>query len=383
MKISPRSLFIPALLMVIVTGLGGCGTLSSLFGSKKSDYQKAGKLPPLEVPPDLTQPSADDRYAVPDVKSSAGSATFSTYSRERIQPSTVATPSIQSAVLPSADKAKLERAGAQRWLVVKAPPEQVWPVVRQFLLDAGYQIKSENAQTGVIETEWLEGRPKIPENGIRGLLQKALGTVYSTGLRDKFRTRLERGADGSTEVYVSHRGMEEVYEGANQDHTIWQPRPSDPGMEAEMLQQLLVRFGADDEKAKTLVAGQDTTSRARLTTAEGGSQLIVAEPFDRAWRRLGLALDRVGFTVEDRDRSKGTYFVRYIDPQADSKEEKGLLSKLQFWKSDKVADSKTQYRIHMNEIGGESKVEVESGAGVVDRSQTASRILTLLFEQLK
>ena len=386
MKISVRSAVVLALPLAMLTAMSGCGTLSSLFGGKKPDYQKAGKLQPLEVPPDLTQPAADDRFAVPDSKTTAGSTTFSTYSKERGAQAAGATTATatQPGLLPSPDKAQVERSGGQRWLTVKAPAEQVWPVVKQFWQDAGYEIKLENAATGVMETEWLEGKPQIKEGGIRGLLQKALGTVYSTGFRDKFRTRVERAADGTSEVYVSHRGMEEVFEGNNSDRTKWQPRPSDPELEAEMLQKLLVRFGADEQKAKTLIA-QDAPSRARLTSGAEGARLLVADPFDRAWRRVGLALDRVGFTVEDRDRSKGTYFVRYIDPQADApKDDKGLLSKLQFWKSDsKTADSKIQYRIHITETAGESTVVVENSAGVVEKSATGSRILTLLFDQLK
>ncbi len=364
--------------------LAGCGTLSSLFGDKKPDYQKAGKLQPLEVPPDLTQPQADDRFAVPDAKSTPGSATFSAYSKDRgTQAAIPAT--AQPGFLPGSDKAQVERSGSQRWLAVKAPAEQVWPVVKQFWIDSGYEVKVENVATGVMETEWQDAKPQVKEGGIRGLLQKALGSSYATSFRDKFRTRVERAPDGSSEVYVSHRGLEEVYEGRGRDGTKWQPRASDPDLEAEMLRKILVRFGTTEEKAKTLVA-QDTASRSRLISgADGGGQLQVADPFDRAWRRVGLALDRVGFTVEDRDRSKGTYFVRYIDPQADAvKEEKGLLSKLMFWKSDsKVADSKIQYRIHVTETGGESTVVVENAAGTPEKSATGSRILALLFDQLK
>lgn len=386
MNIFIRNLLIPPLSLILFASVSGCGTLSSVFGGKKVDYQKSAKLPPLEVPPDLTLPTADERYAVPDQKAPANTATFSTYSRDRVtQQGPVATG--QSALLPSPDKAHVERSGAQRWLTVKAPPEQVWPAVRQFWLDAGYELKAESVQTGVMETEWLEGKPKIQESGIRGLFQRTLGTLYSTGMRDKFRTRLERTADGGTEVYISHRGMEEVVEGrGGNERTIWQPRPSDPSMEAEMLQKLLVKFGTEEEIAKSQIATQDGSVRARLTTAgEGGSQLLVTDSFDRAWRRVGLALDRVGFTVEDRDRSKGIYFVRYIDPQSDAaKDDKGLLSKFMFWRSDsKVADNKSQYRIRVSENGSDSKVQVENAAGTVEKSLTANRILTLLFEQLK
>ena len=390
MKISAHRVAVLVCPIVLAASLSGCSTISSLFGGKKPDYQRAGKLQPLEVPPDLTQPQVDDRFAVPDTKSSPGSATFSAYSKDRTaQPATpTATTTATAAVpgfLPGSDKAQVERSGAQRWLVVKSPADQVWPVVKQFWVDSGYEVKVENATTGVMETEWLEGKPQVKESGIRGLLQRGLGSSYTTSYRDKFRTRVERASDGNTEVYVSHRGLEEVYEGGGREGTKWQPRASDPELEAEMLRKILVRFGTNEEKAKTLVA-QDTTSRARLISgADGAGQLQVTDPFDRAWRRVGLALDRVGFTVEDRDRSKGTYFVRYIDPQADSaKEEKGFLSKLMFWKSDsKVADSKIQYRIHVTETGGESTVVVENAAGTPEKSATSGRILALLFDQLK
>ena len=58
---------------------------------------------------------------------------------------------------------------------------------------------------------------------------------------------------------------------------------------------------------------------------EGNGVLTLDEPFDRAWRRVGLALDRVGFTVEDRDRAKGLYYVRYVDPKTDGKKSDGLV----------------------------------------------------------
>ena len=118
---------------------------------------------------------------------------------------------------------------------------------------------------------------------------------------------------------------------------------------------------------------------------DGAGTLEVLERFDRAWRRVGLALDRVGFTVEDRDRAKGIYFVRYVDPEAaNSKKETGFLSKLNFWSSkDKVADSKVQYRIFVEQTGNATNVQVLSNEGGVDKSETAKKILALLYEQLQ
>jgi outer membrane protein assembly factor BamC len=234
-----------------------------------------------------------------------------------------------------------------------------------------------------METDWAENRAKIPDGFIRNTLGKLLDSVYSTSERDKFRTRLERGPEaGSTEIYISHRGMEEVYTSTAKEETKWQPRPPDPELEAEMLRRLMVRFGVQEERAKQqLVATSNTVPRATLTRGQG--TLALNEQFDRAWRRVGLALDRVGFTVEDRDRSKGLYFVRYIDPDTDNKSaDKGWLSKLKFWGGNDKTKTE-QYRILVKGAEEGAEVNVLNKEGVRDRSETAGRILSLLYDQLK
>lgn len=384
MNISYRTILISAFSLTAIASLSGCG----IFDEKKVDYQRTGKSAPLEVPPDLTQPITDDRYANPDAKTASGTATYSGYTKEKEAQKNNTSVNGQSAVLPITEKAKLERAGGQRWISIKAKPELVWPVAKQFLLDSGYQIKSENVQTGILETEWLEGKPKMPETGVRKILQKALKSLYSTGMRDKFRIRLERGANDATEVYISHQGMEEVYDSNIKDSssTIWQPKASNPELEAEMLQKLMVRLGADEEAAKTAVAegGTSVAPQASVVEQNGASKLALGDPFDRAWRRVGLALDKSGFTVEDRDRSKGVYYVRYIDSSSDNtKQDKGLLSKFKFWKSDEKKQPKEQYRVRVSETNGQSFVEIQNNNGESDRTETGKRILNLLYEQLK
>ena len=348
----------------------GCNLLPE---AKKIDYKSAGKLPPLEVPPDLTAPGTDERYVVPDINPT-GSATFSVYNKERNkQPGAGG-----SSILPALDESsvRMERAGTQRWLVVKGEPEEIWPMVKEFWHDLGFLIKIEMPEAGVMETDWAENRAKIPQDLIRSALSKVLDTLYSSAERDKFRTRLERGEGGVTEIYISHRGMDEVLE-ANM-RTIWQPRPPDPELEAEMLSRLMMRFGVAEERART-VAGSSGNGqeRARMSREKGGV-LTVNEAFDRAWRRVGLALDRIGFTVEDRDRSQGIYFVRYINPDADNKTGGGLLSKLLFWR-DENADSADQYRVQLSEAGAATEVKVLNKDGTADKSDTSSRILSLLY----
>lgn len=362
----------------IVAGfaLGACGSIE--IPTKKVDYKSSTKLPPLEIPPDLTRPGTDERFVVPDAPK--GSATFSDFSRDRSARPQLS--SAQQAVLPGVGDVRVERAGNQRWLVVPGAPDKLWPVVKEFWQETGFVVNLEIPAAGVMETDWSENRANIPESGLRGFLGKALNSLYSTSERDKFRTRLEPGQQpGTTEIYVSHRGMEEVYITEGQDQLRWQPRKADPDLEAEMLRRLMVRFGTDNERAKTQIASARVEPQAKL----GGGTLALNDQFDRAWRRVGLALDRIGFTVEDRDRSKGLYFVRYIDPNTDAKttEDKGWLSRLKFWSSSPKVQSKEQYRIQVQGDNAGAEVRVLDKEGAREQSDTANRILTLLYDQLK
>ncbi|MBC7945165.1 MAG: outer membrane protein assembly factor BamC [Burkholderiales bacterium] len=372
-------------LALFVVLLSACSSIP--FLDNKIDYKSAGKLPPLEVPPDLTAPKGDDRFSVPDINPQ-GTATFSDYSKERAtQPEAGSTD-----LLPVRDKVRIERAGTQRWIVVPGTPEALWPIVKDFWKELGFVVKTETPEAGIMETDWAENRANIPETGIRNWIGKVVDNLYSTSERDKFRTRMERGTEpGTTEIYISHRGMTEVYTTTVQESTAWQPRPADTELEAEMLRRLMVRFGVEDERAKTQVAAIQQEDRATLSRAQDGtSGLSVADDFDRAWRRVGLALDRVGFTVEDRDRSNGLYFVRYVDPQEDNRtaEPKGMLSKLLFWRGSGDKPNKNnaeQYRIKVvdTDTDSGSRVQVLAKDGSADRSKTANKILSLLYEQLK
>jgi outer membrane protein assembly factor BamC len=363
---------IPVFLMAALT-VSGCGIIES----KKIDYKSAGKLPTLEVPPDLTAPTGDNRYAIPDTQG-GGSATLSAYSQER-----KTAPSSAQTLLPTQEKARIERAGTQRWLVVQATPQQVWPVIKDFWQETGFIVNLESPETGVIETDWAENRAKIPQDIIRRSIGRVIDRMYSTAERDKFRTRIEAG-NGGTEIYVSHRGMMEVFDSANQDRTVWQPRPADPELEAEMLRRLMLRFGVEEGRAQTLLAQQQAPEQARILRDAGAAVLEMDEGFDRAWRRVGLALDRVGFAVEDRDRSKGVYFVRYIDPEIDndSKRDTGILAKFAFWRSKKDQTS-PQLQIVVSETGEKSRVSVRGSEGKAVEANTQTRIINLLHKELK
>ncbi|MBL8398900.1 MAG: outer membrane protein assembly factor BamC [Candidatus Accumulibacter sp.] len=370
-----------ATLAVLLTACTG-----SLLESKRIDYKSASsnRVPTLEIPPDLTSPTRDDRYAVPDT-GGKGTATFSSYAAERSPESKTQQ---RSEVLPEVDHAHIERAGSQRWLVAMGTPDKLWPTVKEFWQETGFLINLELPDAGVMETDWAENRAKIPQDFLRNALGKLIDTLYSTPERDKFRTRLEPGSTpGTTDIFISHRGMYEIYVTEAKDQTKWQPRPADPELEAEMLRRLMIRLGSEEKRAATAVetARQKPLEKARLIrgTDGGAGTLEVDEAFDRAWRRVGLALDRVGFTVEDRDRTHGLYFVRYVDPEADNdKKNDGFFSKLfSFGSSNKTPQ--TQYRVYVKDSGDQATVQVLSAEGGVDQSATARKILGLLHDQLK
>lgn len=372
---------VPLLASLLAVALAGCSDMSL---TKKIDYksQTTSKAPTLEVPPDLSQVTRDDRYLVPDT-AGKGSATYSAYSADR----TPAAQAQNSTVLPTVDKVRVEREGNQRWLVVAMPADKLWDTVKDFWQETGFIIAIERPEAGVMETDWAENRAKISDGIFRDTLGKFLDTFYSTGERDKFRTRFEPGATpGTTDVFISHRAMEEVYTSTTKEDTRWQPRQADPGLEAEMLRRLMVRLGSEEKRAEVAVASAKVESRAKLSKGAGGADAVeVSERFDRAWRRVGLALDRVGFTVEDRDRSRGLYFVRYVDPEFDNrKKDDGWLSKMAFWRSaEPPASSRVQYRIHVAESGDASLVQVLTPEGGADKSDTAKKILGLLAQQLQ
>lgn len=352
--------------------LGGCSTVENLVAGDKIDYRgSATRTSGLEVPPDLTQLAKDPRLQQP-----GGVVSASTF-----QTAAVPTAPTVAGVVPKASDLRIERQGNQRWIVTNLPPEQVWPQLQAFWKERGLALTLDQPEAGVMETEWAENRAKLPNDIIRNTLGRLIDPLYSTGEKDRFRTRVERTGSGS-EIYVSHRGLVEVYTNPQKETTAWQPRPTDPQLEAEFLQRILVKLGAKEETAKAVVAEAGTAppARARLLPNQVAATLQVDDGFDRAWRRVGLALDRTGFTVEDRDRTQGVYFVRYVDPAQAGKEEPGFFGRL-FGKSS--VEGPARYRVSVKGEGERSTVQVLNAQGAPENGDAGRRIVSLLVEDLK
>ena len=359
--------------LLVATALAGCESLSTTSFSKKIDYKSTSSAPALEIPPDLNTPNFDERY---NVNTASGAA-----ARDSTRPAT------GTEIAPkAAGEAHIVRAGTERWIVAKATPEDAMNIVRQFWADNGFVIAQDQPQLGVLETDWAENRAEIPNDMLRRTVGKYLDVFYNTYKRDKFRTRIERGNEqGTVEIYLSHRGMEQMPTTTSQGGGMayaWAVLPPNPDLEAEFLTRLLVRFGASQPQAAQAVqAASKVPDKARLETGpDGAPRLLVDDSFERAWRRVGLTLDRVGFTVVDRDRSKGLYYVRYADPDTEKKDE-GFLSKLAFWR-DKT-EKPEEYRIVVSDTGTASAVLVQNSEGAPEKAAASNKILALLRDQLK
>ena len=362
-------------------GLAGCSTFNTVMEPDRIDYKSASqataKTPNLEVPPDLTQLQHDNRYQVP----SSGSVTAEDYAHKGGANAPAAATQGAVIAVTALGGMHIERDGDAHWLVVKQTPENLWPQIKDFWQENGFLINIEHPAEGIMETDWAEDRAKIPTDIVHEYLGKIFDSISSTGQRDKFRTRLERGPDGTTEIYISHQGVEEVTVGTQRESVEWQPRKSDPGLETAFLSRLMARLGNDPTLVKTATATAVVDqSHAKLVSDANGGYVDVDEGFDQAWRRVGLALDRVGFTVEDRDRTQGIYFVRYIDEAKDA-ESKGFLSRLFNWSDDSA--KATKYRILVKENGDTSHVTVLNSDGKPEVSSASEKILKLLQDQLK
>jgi len=358
--------------LAMLLALGACSVLEP----DKIDYKSSGRGVSLEVPPDLTQLPGQSRYTVPGAAVSA-----SDYQATQAANVAAGAPTAASTI---AD-VHFERSGNERWLRVDRPADKLWSPVRDFWMESGFLLAIDQPEIGIMETDWAENRAKIPQDFIRAAIGKMLDSIYSTGERDKFRTRLERNADGGTDIFVTHRGMEEVYTTAQRDNTIWQPRDRDPELEAEFLRRLMVKLGVSQEQSKELLAAgaagaAPAAANARVVAGDSGPMVQLNEDFDRAWRRVGLALDRTGFTVEDRDRTKGIYFVRYVDPTLE-RQEPGFFGRLIGRSAPPLPT--TRYQIAIRSEAQSSTVAVLDANGGAVPAEAAQRIVRVIADELK
>jgi outer membrane protein assembly factor BamC len=325
------------------------------------------------------------------------------------------------AVSPSSPNARIERDGDVRWLAVDVSPELAYATIKDLWAGLGYRIKRDEPLVGVVETDWIEVHDEIQEDALRNSLHKAFGAFDSNGVRSRFRARIERTASDTSIITITHLTMVEIVTGVFHDSTKWQRGPGDPQLEGEMLQRLALRFApvqpvrvavASSGSGTAYAAGVGTAGatagvsapaatagvaapaagaaaaasagqdRVHKVSSGGAVTLQVEDSIDRTYRMVGVALDRGGFTVEDRRRDQHVFAVRYLDPdyEASEREKKGWWDRL-FNSDAKIPEQR--FLIALSASGAMTVVEVQDKDGRPDNSDTSRRIIDQLLEQMR
>ena len=371
-----RPISILLLGLIASVALTACKSVTS---NDTVDYKSSGAVrgPNLSYPPDLITAQADRRYIVQD-----GTATMSEYNA-----AVKKSAQLRSNVMTGIPGMRIARDGERRWLVVEKPAPELYPQVKDFWQENGFLLVVDSPSTGIMETDWAENRAKIAQDWIRSTIGGALDSVFDTGERDKYKTRLEVSKPGETEIYITQRGAIEKCTSdstGNCISTIWTSRPNDPELEAAFLARLMERLGMTQEQAKAMVAAPlgPKTPKAKFVQ-EGNNQgfIQLSAGFDRSWRDVGLALDRSNFTVEDRNRSLGIYYVRYVNSK-DLGDTKGFFSNL-FSSKDNSGMKAKKYQVVVKSAGENSaNVYVQDADGKPENTPAGFQLLTLLTEQL-
>jgi outer membrane protein assembly factor BamC len=351
-------------LICIAISSSGC-SWSRNSDSSIIDYQRARTANPLEVPPDLTYKTDEELY-IPNPNEAA---TYSGYQQQL--------PTVQNsmqAILPQNPKVTMQRDGQSRWLVVEAAIEPVWDKVYQFCLNNGLELERIEPQIGIMETGWLENRADIPQDLLRNLLGSLGDVIYSAPTRDKFRIRLERAPNQEhTEIYLTHSGMQEV--ATNNDQFAWQPRASNPELEIELLNRLILALGAKISPEITEASSTSNTVRASLAEER---ELTVYLPLEQVWRLTGLILDRLGIVVEDREPEQGLYYIRYNDPEFRDKQP-GFWGRL-FGRKQSINE---HYIIQLKSSGADTNITVLNQEELPEYNRNTRNILNILYEEFK
>lgn len=295
------------------------------LGEREINYYSNKTVTSLEIPPDLTKPNAQNAFKLSEYVDNVQEDTISFSEKDKV---------IEEAnnILRTPASIEVKREGKRRWLLVDKKPEDVWNLSKSFFKSHGFAIKKTNKKIGLIETDFLENYPDIPDQSlgvIRSMFKKALAARYALPIVDKYRIRVEPSDDGQrSEVYLSLMSMEEVLTNAGRDNenTIWQAREKDEDLETEMLYRLMTFLGSDHAEAreKILAAKEEQKTTVTLASGVGGyAKLVFALNQYDTWDNVGWALDQLNIDVEDKDVKEGSFYI-----QVARTEDKGLWSRM-------------------------------------------------------
>ena len=368
MSVILRSSKLVSLLMILVL-VSGC----SWFGGKKSSSQGPRDSQSLEVPPELAQPETSDAMAIPVVTPEQAKSGSSRASQQ---------PMINTALLPDTTGAKIKQEGGIRWAEVDSSPELIWQELHGFFHSLGFEISNEDPKLGILDTGWLSSRAYREV----GFWRSLFGELAVVGLKDRYRVRLERTDNPNvTRMYLSHQGLiEDVYEEVQRDNIsrFWRWRPNDPELEAETLKRFLVFRGMDEEQAEQVTKPKPPAERARIVDVSNGQIVVVNDNCAHVWRHVGVAIDRLGLIVTDRNRSEGLYYLEVSDAFIEKHKEDSSLMKKWFGDDDEKKPT-TTFVMKVAQQEAETWVSLHDKKGQLDNSDLAKKLNELLYQQLR
>jgi uncharacterized lipoprotein len=101
----------------------------------------------------------------------------------------------------------------------------------------------------------------------------------------------------------------------------------------------------------------------------GVNSILIKDKFDKSWRRVGLAIESLNLAVEDKDRSKGIYYLLPIKAGGSV-----ILPK-------EMGDTQTSYRVLVQDDGATCTVTVTAADGLSDAA--SKLVLEALYKNIQ
>jgi len=281
-------------------------------GNIPINYYADKTVKSLVVPPDLTKPNIQNSFRISeyakDVNESIIDFSGSEEAKDKI-----------TKILEGNSGVEVLRSGQRRWLVVNKKPDFVWEVAKDFIKKQGFAIKKSNKKIGIIETDFLENYPEIPDKNlgmIRSMLKNAISARYTLPIIDKYRLRIEPIDNGKTEVHLSLFQMQEkLAKSGNIETTVWEPYVKDVALETEMLYRLMVFISGDNIEAKEKIINakeNKVISVALDTSFNGFAKLVFNANLIDTWDNMNWALDQLNIDIEDKDIMEKSFYINTV-----------------------------------------------------------------------
>jgi len=293
------------------------------LGDIKINYYSDKSVTSLEVPPDLTQPSYENSFRLSELVTDVESNTINLTNKEIEKK--------EEKVFVTPADIKVKKSGNRRWLIVNKKPQVVWDLSRQFLKENGFVIKKSNKKTGIMETDFLENKPKIPSKSlgvIRSFLEEIDNVSYTLPIVDSYKVRIEPLDSGNkSEVHLSIFSMAEVISGTGKDETtFWQASEKNYALETEMLYSLMLYLGGDSANARERIVNAQEEGKITVSLDDGlngYAKLQFRLNMIDAWDNISWALSDLNVILEDKDIKEKTFYIRVARTS-----DKGIMSKI-------------------------------------------------------